>query len=85
MRKSNSEPFYALHLLYAPPVNRGNVCLLEDFPIVNNLKVTVNIPEQVKEVVTAPDGENIPFKWENGKLSFTVDNLRLHKLIVIKF
>ena len=85
MRKSNGEPFYALHLLYAPPVNRGNVCLLEDFPIVNNLKVTVNIPEQVKEVVTAPDGENITFKWENGKLSFTVDNLRLHKLIVIKF
>ena len=85
MRKSNSEPFYALHLLYAPPVNRGNVCLLEDFPVVSNLKVTVNIPEQVKEVVTAPDGENIPFTWENGVLTFTVDNLRLHKLIVIKY
>ena len=85
VRKSNSENFYALHLLYAPPINRGNVCLLEDFPIVNNLDVSIKVAEKVKEVTSQPDGEQIPFVWENGILRFKIDTLRLHKLIVIKY
>ena len=50
LRKSLDERFYALHLLYAPPVNRGNVCLLEDFPPLFNTEVTVAVPEKVKLV-----------------------------------
>lgn len=85
IRKSKNETFYALHLMYAPPVNRGNVCLLEDFPIVNNINVEIKISEKVKQVVSQPDGEEIEFTQENGVLKFEVDALRLHKLIVIKY
>ena len=85
VRKSNEDNFYALHLLYAAPVNRGNVCLLEDFPVLNNINVEINIDEPVKRVISQPHGEEIPFKWQNGKLSFTVNGLHIHKLIVIEY
>ena len=85
VRKSKTEKFYALHLLYAPPVNRGNVCLLEDFPVVNGINVELKVAETVKRVVCRPDGEEIPFTYENGVLKFVVDKLRIHKLVVIEF
>ena len=84
-RKSKNESFYALHLLYAPPVNRGNVCLLEDFPVLSNINVELKVAEQVKRVVSQPDGTEIPFVYENGVLKFTVDGLHIHKLVVIEY
>lgn len=85
LRKSTDKQFYALHLLYAPPVNRGNVCLLEDFPKVSGIEISIKIPENVKSVTVPVTGESISFKQENGILSFTVDNLELHKLVVINY
>ena len=85
VRKSKNDSFYALHLLYAPPVNRGNVCLLEDFPLLNNINVELKLTEQVKRVVSKPDGEEIPFTQANGILKFTVNNLHIHKLVVIEY
>ena len=83
MRKANDGSFYALHLLYAPPINRGNVCLLEDFPRIDGIKVSVNIPNKVKSVVVQPCNEAIEFTQNGEALSFTVNNLQNHKLIVI--
>ena len=77
--------FYALHLLYAPPVNRGNVCILEDFPRIDGIEVSIKIPNKVKSVKIEPEGKNIEFVQNNGVLSFKVDDLRIHKLIVISY
>ena len=85
LRKSESDNFYALHLLYAPPVNRGNVCLLEDFPRVSGIEVSIKITEAVKLVSDPVTGENVEFVQENGMINFTVNNLELHKLLVIKY
>ena len=83
-RKSNDKGFYALHILYAPPVNRGNVCLLEDFPVLNNVNVKINVNDKITEVRSEPDGEKIPFTFENGAVSFSLDNVQLHKLIILE-
>ena len=40
IRVRKSKDFIALHLLYAPPVNRGNVCLLPDFPKLHGVRVS---------------------------------------------
>ena len=83
-RKSNDKGFYALHILYAPPVNRGNVCLLEDFPILSDIKVKIKLNEKITSVRSEPDGEKIPFVCENGEVSFTLNKLQLHKLIILE-
>ncbi|MBQ7353056.1 MAG: beta-galactosidase trimerization domain-containing protein [Clostridia bacterium] len=85
VRKSEQNRFYAIHMLYAPPVNRGNVCLIEDFPEVNNIRVTIKIKENIREIISAPDNEIIEFVQNGEEVMFTVNNLKLHKLIVIKY
>lgn len=85
MRKSINDSFYALHLLYAPPINRGNVCVLEDFPKVDGIKVTLKVENTIKSVVSIPDNESISFTQNGNEVSFVVNNLKTHKLIALKF
>ena len=85
MRKSDENCFYAIHMLYAPPVNRGNVCLLEDFPPLYNTEMTVKIPEKVKSITLVPQGKELEFTQKGDEVSFCVDKMELHQLIVVKY
>lgn len=85
VRKSNNEPFYAIHLLYAPPVNRGNVCLLEDFPRVNGIEIKLKVKEKIKSIVDPVANESVAFAQNGEVVSLTVDNLQLHKLLIINY
>ena len=84
-RKGEKENFFAMHLLYAPPVNRGNVCLLADFPELTKLKITVDVNEKIKAIKTAPEGKKIKFSQKGSKISFVLDKMSLHKLIIFEF
>lgn len=85
VRKSDNDSFYAMHLLYAPPVNRGNVCLLEDFPRVSGIEVSLRVENKITEIYDATLDKTVEFTQNGNILSFTVDNLELHKLLVIKY
>ena len=85
VRKSDNDSFYAMHLLYAPPVNRGNVCLLEDFPRVSGIEVSLRVENKITEIYDATLDKAVEFTQNGDILSFTVDNLELHKLLVIKY
>ena len=85
LRKNEEKKFYALHLLYAPPVNRGNVCLLEDFPEVNNIKIAMKVEEKIKSIISVPDNAEIEFTQNGNEVSFFVNNLKLHRLIALKY
>ena len=85
VRKSDNDSFYAMHLLYAPPVNRGNVCLLEDFPRVSGIEVSLRVENKITEIYDATLDKTVDFTQNGNVLSFTVDNLELHKLLVIKY
>ena len=84
-RKSERDNFFALHLLYAPPVNRGNVCLLADFPILNDLKITVDVDEKIKSIRLAPEGKKIKFTQKGSEVSLKLDNMQLHNLLILEF
>ncbi len=43
LRESKNGDVLALHVLYAPPVNRGNVCLLPYFPTLYGVEVSIKI------------------------------------------
>jgi hypothetical protein len=83
-RKSEKEDFFALHILYAPPVNRGNVCLLEDFPMLHNVKITVKVDKKITSVVSEPDGERISYTQNGNEVSFELSPFSLHKLVILK-
>ena len=85
LRKSENENFFALHVLYAPPINRGNVCLLADFPTLHDVKFTVKVDEKIKEVVMEPEGEKLDFVQNGDEVTFTLKPFHTHKLVALKW
>ena len=83
IRVRKSKDFIALHLLYAPPVNRGNVCLLPDFPKLHGVRVSLKVDRPISRVCTAPDGEALKFEQAGDTISFEIPPFRLHQLIIL--
>jgi len=85
MRLTENEKYYALHLFYASPVVKGNVCVIEDTPEIRNVKVTLRLRGKVKEIVKIPQETAVDFAENGGnEIVFTVDSVKNHQLIVIK-
>jgi hypothetical protein len=84
IRESKDGDFLAMHVLYAPPVNRGNVCLLPDFPKLYDVSVKVRVEREITSVTREPDGEPIEFTKDGDYISFKLPPFRLHTLIVMK-
>lgn len=84
LRRSDDGAFLALHVLYAPPANRGNVCLLPDFPALHDVKISVRVERKISEAVSEPDGETIPFVQSGSTVTLSLPPFKLHKLIIFK-
>ena len=84
LRESKSGDFIALHLLYAPPVNRGNVCLLPDFPKLHNVQVTLKVDRKISSVISEPDGQKIDFKQNGDFVTLYLPPFSLHLLVILK-
>ena len=82
LREGNG--FLALHVLYAPPINRGNVCLLPDFPKLYEVEVSLKTDRNITSVKTAPCDVEIPFTQKDGKVLFTLPPFRLHELVILE-
>ena len=85
LREEKNGDFLALHLLYAPPVNRGNVCLLPDFPKLHDVKVNIKVGDKkITSATSEPDGEAIPFTQCGDVVTLDIPPFRLHKLVILK-
>ena len=82
LREGNG--FLALHVLYAPPINRGNVCLLPDFPKLYEVEISLKTDRNITSVKTAPCGVEIPVVQKDGKVFFTLPPFRLHELVILE-
>ena len=82
LREGNG--FLALHVLYAPPINRGNVCLLPDFPKLYEVEVSLKTDRNITSVKTALCDVEIPFTQKDGKVFFTLPPFRLHELVILE-
>ena len=85
LRESTEERFLALHVMYAPPVNRGNVCLLPDFPRLYDVSVSIKTDKDIIRVISAPDGEKLRFEKGDGRVTVYLDPFRLHKLVLLEW
>ena len=84
VRESDGGEFIALHLLYAPPVNRGNVCLLPDFPKLYDTSVTIKVDRKITSVTAMPEGIPVPFSQNGDSVKIDVPPFKLHTLLVLK-
>lgn len=76
---------YVLHLLYASPIQRGSVKVIEDLVPLYNIPVAVNVDEEVKKAYLIPSGEKLKLKRKNGKLHLVVPEFTCHTGIVLEY
>ncbi len=85
IRVREGDGFISLHVLYAPPVNRGNVCLLPDFPKLHDVKIRLKTDKNIKRVYAPVDGEEISFSRDADGVTLTLPPFSMHKLVVLEW
>jgi hypothetical protein len=73
------------HLVYGVPKCRGKVEMIEDLPIVANTVCTVKTGRMPARVYLAPSGEEIPFAYEEGTVTYTVPAFECSVMVVVEF
>jgi hypothetical protein len=72
-----------LHLLYASPITRGEIEVIEDIVPLYDIRVSLRMDESPNRVTYVPENKSIEFKYELGRLNFVVDKLEMHSMIEI--
>lgn len=74
------------HVLYASPIRRGSgIEIIEDIIPLYDINVSLNAGVEPKRVYLAPEGKDIPYTYENGVISYVIDKLDLHAMVVIDY
>ena len=84
VRQEKTGKFLAIHVLYAPPINRGNVCLLPDFPVLHDVKIELTTDKKINSAMIMPDKAPVSFTQNGNKVTLEMPPFSLHKLIILK-
>ena len=76
---------YVAHLLYAPPLGRGDVEVIEDLPTVSGVTVAVDVPEAVKSVRLIPGEREVAFERRDGAVHVAVPPFSMHTGVVLGY
>ena len=75
-----------LHLLHYIPERRGQFFdVIEDVIPLFDTKVSVRVPATIKHVITAPQGEPLPFTMVGDRVEFAVPALHGHQIVELNF
>ena len=84
LRRRKDDGALLLHVLYAPPVNRGNVCLLPDFPKLHDVRFDLRVDGKIRAAKLQPSGEAVAFVQEGDRVTLTLPPFALHTLVVLE-
>jgi hypothetical protein len=76
---------YVAHLLYAPPIQRGNVLVLEDLVPVRGLTVELRVPEKITAAFTAVPKKNVKLSRGKGVVSVAGVAVCCHTMVVFRY
>jgi len=76
---------YVAHLVYGPPTNRGRCQIIEDLLPLFDVPLRVRLPQPVKQVTLAPQGETVAITQSGDHLALTVPKLHCHQVVVFDY
>lgn len=85
MVKREEPKQYVLHLMYASPIQRGDVSVLEDFPTLRDTKVTVRVPETIEKAVLIPQNTELPVECGPDGNVITIPEITAHQMLVMEY
>jgi Hypothetical glycosyl hydrolase 6 len=75
---------YVLHLLYAPPLQRGRCLVIEDMPEIRDVAVQLRVPEKIKRVRLPLERKTLKPQLSRGVVSVTVPRLHCHQVVIFE-
>ncbi|MCQ2435490.1 MAG: beta-galactosidase [Clostridia bacterium] len=76
---------YINHLIYVTPVKRGKgVEIVEDIIPVYNTEISIKLDTEPTRVYLAPQDRDIDYDYTDGVLTYTVDKIDCHQMVVIE-
>lgn len=94
LTRQEEENRYVLHFLFAHTTLRGKfrhlgedklVEAIEDIVPLHQVKGSLKVKEQVKRLYLAPQGEELPFTRENGRIYFEIPRMECHQMVVAEY
>jgi len=76
---------YIVHLMYAPPLQRGECLVVEDMPPLCNVSVTVRVPQTIVQATIESDKMDLDCAHEGGVTRFVVPEVVGHKAVVLVY
>lgn len=80
---------YVVHLMYAPPLQRGRCLVIEDLPVLRDVPVSLNVPEKISGAYLAPS--KVKLEVTNlgansvGAISVVVPEVVGHQAVVFTY
>lgn len=71
---------YMMHLCYANIIARGGTEVVEDIVTLSSVKVAVKL-DKPKRVLLQPQGEEIPFTYEDGRVCFELKDFNCYAAV----
>jgi hypothetical protein len=66
------------------PHDNDNVLVYDEIPGIGPLDISIRYPSKPMKVMLQPENKALKFKYEQGKISCTVDKLKIHDMIVVE-
>jgi Hypothetical glycosyl hydrolase 6 len=76
---------YVAHLLYATPIQRGAVQVIEDLVPIYDTQVILDVPEKVTSVRLIPDNTTLEFTETKSGVSVIVPEFKCHSAVVFEY
>ena len=86
LMKNEEKDSLVLHALYASPVRRGaDTEIIEDIIPLYDIKASLRADRAPVKVTLVPEGEEIPFAYEAGRVEFTLPKVDCWQMAEVQF
>ena len=82
--RQDAENRYVLHVTYASPIQRGEVRVIEDMVPLRDVPVCIRVPETIRRVTLAPQGDILPFTQVDGEVRIRIPEVLCHQIVVFE-
>ena len=74
-----------LHLLHYIPIRRSKIDIIEDVIPIYDVAISVRADKTIQSVKLAPSGHAIDFDISDGRINFTVTEVKGHQMIELNY
>ncbi len=82
--RNSIENHFVLHVLYAVPVKRGEVQVIEDIVPIRDISVSFKSHNIIKSIRLIPENRELEFTQQNNTVHFQIPQLKMHQMVEIK-